>query len=88
MYWGRPEAVTKLDYLFGDSMPLEGAYTDRCLAGGYAVDITTPLFIEAGISVVKVIYPKLQPMFFAESERKILGVPDCDAMTNEPHPYA
>ncbi|WP_217215595.1 YcaO-like family protein [Streptomyces sp. AC550_RSS872] len=88
VYWGMAHSAGKLDYLFGNSMPLDGAYTDGYLDEGYVVDITTPLFAEAGIAVVKVVYPRLQPMFFSESRKRILGAPDQSATASEPHPYA
>ncbi|NEY32867.1 hypothetical protein GTU99_11790 [Streptomyces sp. PRKS01-65] len=88
VYWGQPQAAEKLDYLFGDAMPLDGAHTDGCLDEGYTVDITTPPFAAAGIVVVKVVYPRLQPLFFTESKKRILGISDRGATSSEPHPYA
>ncbi|MFM9702683.1 YcaO-like family protein [Streptomyces galilaeus] len=88
VYWGQPQTVERLDYLFGSSMPLEGTYTNGFLDEGYVADITTPLFAKAGISVVKVVHPRLQPLFFAEGEKRILGDPDASLISSEPHPYA
>jgi ribosomal protein S12 methylthiotransferase accessory factor YcaO len=88
VYWGQPQTIERLDYLFGSSMPLEGTYTNGFLDEGYVADITTPLFAEAGISVVKVVHPRLQPLFFAEGEKRILGDPDASLISSEPHPYA
>ncbi|MGZ2356785.1 YcaO-like family protein [Streptomyces sp. 372A] len=88
VHWGQPQTARRLDYLFGDATPLDGAYTTGCLDEGYAADITTPLLREAGVFVVKVVHPRLQPMFFNENQKLILGAPDQGALSPDPHPYA
>ncbi|MEU3431554.1 YcaO-like family protein [Streptomyces gardneri] len=88
VYWGQPDAPGRLEYLFGDSTPLEGAYTRGYLDEGYAVDVTTPRLADAGVTVVKAVHPRLQPLFFAESEKLLLEEAHGSAASTDPHPYA
>ncbi|MHA6763647.1 YcaO-like family protein [Streptacidiphilus sp. PAMC 29251] len=42
VHWAQPGTSQKLDFLFGDSMPLQDGHTRAVLDEGYVADITTP----------------------------------------------
>ncbi|MEU7018833.1 YcaO-like family protein [Streptomyces sp. NPDC046385] len=88
VYWGQPDAPGRLEYLFGGSRPLEGTYTQGYLDEGYAAEVTAPQLADAGVSVVKVVHPRLQPLFFAESDKLLLEQARRSALSTDPHPYA